>query len=199
MHCSGVSGKVCLTQGHVVHRSPWEHWPGYPDTRSRAACWWRPVFGVSGSCCRTWFSKSDNSSSFLWHWELLCHLLCLCQRPKKPKLTDATEEGIKDVLHPCSLPHCCHASSTQQQQPGSPAGAPVTQSSPPPRPGAVWLPAPGPQALPVPMKCSESVFPERISPYSVTLCCLHGTDLSGISFTVQCGDVPSKTQRVNTV
>lgn len=87
----------------------------------------------------------------------------------------------------------------QQQQQGPPAGPSIIQSSPLPRPGAVWLPAPGPQALPVPMKCSETVFPGRVSPHSLTLCRVRGTDLSRISFTVQCRDVPSKTQRVNTV
>lgn len=57
-----------------------------------------------------WLS-TDNSNSFLWHWDIFCCLLRLCHRPRKTELAGATEEGIKEKRYPCSLPHGCHASN----------------------------------------------------------------------------------------
>lgn len=147
MHGSEVSGKVCLMQGCVVHRSPWKHWPGYVSPR-RMACLWRPVFGVSGFC-----SREVLVNQVIKHRQVkqrvaalrvtLLPTLLMPETKKNPELADTSEKGTKDVLHPCSLPHSCHAFVSPAATARFPCRSPTIQSSLLPRPGAAWLPAPG--------------------------------------------------------
>lgn len=85
--------------------------------------------------------------------------------------------------------------SLQQQQQQSSHYSELSSS----QAGSSLAPSPWLQVLPVLVQWSEPTFPEWLSPHSVTLSPVHGTHLSGSSFTVQCTDLPSETQRVNAV
>lgn len=81
------------------------------------------------------------------------------------ELADGTEEGIEDMLHPCSLPHCCHVSITSAATASLPCGSsPYPELSP--SQGRSSLNLCRLQALLMPMKCSEPIFPEQVSSYS---------------------------------
>lgn len=79
------------------------------------------------------------------------------------------------MLHPCSLPHCCHASippaATARVPCMLPGVNPVTKSSHPPKPGAVWLSAHGHRlclcqwnAL---MQCFQSEYLHTVLPCAI--------------------------------
>lgn len=172
-------------------------------TPTLEGCSWRPVFGVSGFCCR-----KVSVNQVIKHRQVKQLVAALRVSLLPTLLMPETEKNLSwlmllrkaskmcFILVPSSLLTCLHPSSSNSKVPMQVSHYPELSSS---QARSSLAPSPWLQVLPVLMKWSKPTFSEWVSPHSVTLSNVHGTHLSGRSFTVQCRDMPSKTQRVNAV